>query len=169
MIVKVAQVRDVAIIEVDLKPCADVFIFRVRGRELELCGKTLVLSEELGEFRKGLLVMAKTPFFRRMRGRGLLGGEGTNIKTTAFCPVMELVVAIYNISSVPKMLELAKIAYGFGVRRLVLIKVFGAAAQQIGDLFKLAFKMGGEVLVFNDVNRRRGGAEAGGSIRHRQA
>jgi SpoU rRNA methylase family enzyme len=65
---------------------------------------------------------------------------------------MELVVAIYNISSVPKMLELAKIAYGFGVRRLVLIKVFGAAAQQIGDLFKLAFKMGGEVLVFNDVN-----------------
>jgi hypothetical protein len=63
MIVKVTQVRDVAIIEVDLKPCADVFIFRVRGRELELCGKTLVLSEELGEFRKGLLVMAKTPFF----------------------------------------------------------------------------------------------------------
>jgi hypothetical protein len=63
MIVKVAQVRDVAIIEVDLKPCVDVFIFRVRGRELELCGKTLVLSEELGEFRKGLLVMAKTPFF----------------------------------------------------------------------------------------------------------
>jgi hypothetical protein len=63
MIVKVAQVRDVAIIEVDLKPCADVFIFKVRGRELELCGKTLVLSEEFGEFRKGLLIMAKTPFF----------------------------------------------------------------------------------------------------------
>jgi RecB-family nuclease len=65
---------------------------------------------------------------------------------------MELVVAVYNISSVPKMLELAKITYGFGVRRLALIKVFGAAAQQIGDLFKLAFKMGGEVLVFNDIN-----------------
>ncbi|AAL64681.1 RecB-family nuclease [Pyrobaculum aerophilum] len=65
---------------------------------------------------------------------------------------MELIVAIYNISSVPKMLEIAKITYGFGVRRLALIKVFGAAAQQIGDLFKLAFKMGGEVLVFNDIN-----------------
>jgi SpoU rRNA methylase family enzyme len=65
---------------------------------------------------------------------------------------MELVVAVYNISSVPKMLELAKITYGFGVRRLALVKVFGAAAQQIGDLFKLAFKMGGEVLVFNDIN-----------------
>ncbi|MFN7105164.1 MAG: RecB-family nuclease [Pyrobaculum sp.] len=64
---------------------------------------------------------------------------------------MELVVAVYNISSVPKMLEFAKVAYGFGVRRLALIKVFGAAAQQIGDLFKHAFKMGGEVLVFNDL------------------
>lgn len=64
---------------------------------------------------------------------------------------MELIVAVYNISSVPKMLEIAKVTYGFGVRRLALIKVFGAAAQQIGDLFKLAFKMGGEVLVFNDI------------------
>ncbi|MEM0479334.1 MAG: RecB-family nuclease [Pyrobaculum sp.] len=65
---------------------------------------------------------------------------------------MEIAVAVYNISSVPKMLELAKVTFGFGVKRLVLIKVFGAAAQQIGDLFKLAFKMGGEVLVFNDLN-----------------
>lgn len=64
---------------------------------------------------------------------------------------MDIVVAVYNISSVPKMLEMAKIAYGFGVKRYVLVKVFGAAAQQIGDLFKLAFKMGGEVLVFNDL------------------
>lgn len=55
---------------------------------------------------------------------------------------MEIAVAVYNISSVPKMLELAKVTFGFGVKRLVLIKVFGAAAQQIGDLFKLAFKMG---------------------------
>jgi SpoU rRNA methylase family enzyme len=64
---------------------------------------------------------------------------------------MELVVAVYNISSVPKMLELAKITYGFGVRRFALIKVFGAAAKQIGVLFKLAIMMVGEVLVFNDV------------------
>lgn len=65
---------------------------------------------------------------------------------------MDIVVAAYNVSSVPKMLELAKITYGFGIRRFALIKVFGAAAQQIGDLFKLAFKLGGEVLVFNDIN-----------------
>ena len=64
---------------------------------------------------------------------------------------MEVVVGVYNINSASKMLEFAKIAYGFGVKRLVLAKVFGAAAQQIGDWFKLAFKMGGEVLVFNDI------------------
>jgi len=75
MIVKVAQVRDVVIIEVGLEPCADVFIFRVRGRELELCGKTLVLSEELREFRKGLLVMAKTPFFVECEARDCLAAK----------------------------------------------------------------------------------------------
>ena len=64
---------------------------------------------------------------------------------------MDLTVAVYNVNSVPKMLEMAKIVYGFGLKRFVLIRVFGAAAQQIGDLFKLSFKMGGEVLVFNDV------------------
>lgn len=55
-------------------------------------------------------------------------------------------------SSVPKMLEFARLVYGFGIRRLVLAKVFGAAAQQIGDLFKLAFKAGGQVLVFNGLD-----------------
>jgi len=65
---------------------------------------------------------------------------------------VEIVVAVYNINSASRMLEFARVCYGFGVRRLVLIKVFGAAAQQIGDLFKLAFKMGGEVLVFNTIN-----------------
>jgi len=65
---------------------------------------------------------------------------------------VEVVVGVYNINSASKMLEFAKITYGFGVKRLVLAKVFGAAAQQIGDLFKLAFKMGGEVLVFNDIS-----------------
>jgi hypothetical protein len=63
MIIKVVQIRDVAIIKIDLEPCADVFTFRIGGRELELCGKVFTLSQELEEFRKGLLVMAKTPFF----------------------------------------------------------------------------------------------------------
>lgn len=64
---------------------------------------------------------------------------------------MELYVVVYNISSASKMLEFAKLTYGFGLRKLVLAKIFGAAAQQIGDLFKLAFKMGKEVLVLNDL------------------
>lgn len=65
---------------------------------------------------------------------------------------MEITVAVYNIGSVPKMLEFARLTYGFGVRRLVLAKVFGAAAQQIGDVFKLAFRVGGQVIVLNDLN-----------------
>lgn len=63
MIVKVVRVRDVAIIDMELEPCADVFTFRVEGREIQLCGRTVVLSEPLEEFRKGLLVLGKTPFF----------------------------------------------------------------------------------------------------------
>ncbi len=64
---------------------------------------------------------------------------------------MDLTVAVYNISSLPRLMEFARVTYGFGVKRLAAVRVFGSAAQQIGDLFKLAFKMGGEVLVFNDL------------------
>jgi len=60
-------------------------------------------------------------------------------------------VAVYNISSLPRLMEFARVTYGFGVKRLAAVRVFGSAAQQIGDLFKLAFKIGGEVLVFNDL------------------
>ncbi|KUO88442.1 MAG: RecB-family nuclease [Thermoproteus sp.] len=64
---------------------------------------------------------------------------------------MDLTVAVYNISSLPRLMEFARVTYGFGVKRLAAVRVFGSAAQQIGDLFKLAFKIGGEVLVFNDL------------------
>ncbi|MEZ0248133.1 MAG: RecB-family nuclease [Thermoproteus sp.] len=65
---------------------------------------------------------------------------------------MDVTVAVYNISSLPRLMEFARVTYGFGVKRLVAVRVFGSAAQQIGDLFKYAFKVGGEVLVFNDLN-----------------
>lgn len=64
---------------------------------------------------------------------------------------MNLIVVVYNVSSLPRLVEFAKITYGFGVKRLAAVRVFGSAAQQIGDLFKLAFKAGGEVMVFNDL------------------
>jgi SpoU rRNA methylase family enzyme len=64
---------------------------------------------------------------------------------------VDLTVAVYNISSLPRLMEFARVTYGFGVKRFAAVRVFGSAAQQIGDLFKLAFKIGGEVLVFNDL------------------
>lgn len=62
MIVKVVQIRDVAIIEADLAPCADVFIFKAVENTLEICGGRYVLSGDIGVFRKGLLILKKTPF-----------------------------------------------------------------------------------------------------------
>lgn len=64
---------------------------------------------------------------------------------------MDVTVAVYNISSLPRLMEFARVTYGFGIKRLAAVRVFGSAAQQIGDLFKYAFKVGGEVLVFNDL------------------
>jgi len=63
MIIKVVQVRDVAIIKVEeLQPCADVLTFKA-GRELEICGMRYELSDDLGEFKKGLLILGGVPFF----------------------------------------------------------------------------------------------------------
>ncbi|MEM0369103.1 MAG: hypothetical protein QXK71_07735 [Pyrobaculum sp.] len=63
MIVKVVQIRDVVIIETELSPCADVFTFRIVNKFLEICGSVYQLSEELEAFRKGLLILRKTPYF----------------------------------------------------------------------------------------------------------
>lgn len=64
---------------------------------------------------------------------------------------MNITVAVYNVSSLPRLLEFARVTYGFGIKRLAAVRVFGSAAQQIGDLFKYAFKVGGEVIVLNDL------------------
>ncbi|MEM1597531.1 MAG: hypothetical protein QXP31_01295 [Pyrobaculum sp.] len=74
MIVKVVQVRDVAIIEMGLAPCADVFTFTIRGREVAICGKVVELSEELA-FRKGLLILDKTPFFVECEERSCIAAR----------------------------------------------------------------------------------------------
>ncbi|ACB40572.1 hypothetical protein [Pyrobaculum neutrophilum] len=63
MIVKVVKIRDVAIIKLDAAPCADVFIFRAEGRELEICGSSYVLDGEIEEFRRGLLLLGGVPYF----------------------------------------------------------------------------------------------------------
>ncbi|AAL64680.1 hypothetical protein [Pyrobaculum aerophilum] len=63
MIVKLIYIRDVAIIKLGLDPCADVFTFKISGREIVICGKTLILSDSLEKFKKGLLILGTTPYF----------------------------------------------------------------------------------------------------------
>ncbi len=59
---KVIKFRHVAILEIDLQPCADVFVFTVNGGVFEICGKVFEIGEDLGEFKKGILILKKTPF-----------------------------------------------------------------------------------------------------------
>jgi hypothetical protein len=56
------MVRDLAILPLEIEPCGHAFTFQVAGRGLRLCGKTLVLSESVGEFARGLFVLGGTPF-----------------------------------------------------------------------------------------------------------
>jgi RecB-family nuclease len=42
----------------------------------------------------------------------------------------ELIVLVDNTSSVARVVEFAKVVYGFGVKNLVLTHVYGSAAQQ---------------------------------------
>ena len=64
---------------------------------------------------------------------------------------MELVVAIYNISSPARLSEMVRTAIGFGVRNIFLVRVFGSAAQQLGDVFKLALREGRGIAVLSDI------------------
>ncbi|MFN7105165.1 MAG: hypothetical protein ACK4M3_01035 [Pyrobaculum sp.] len=61
MIVKVVQIRDVAILQTDVEPCGDVIYFTIGGRKWEICGKIYELGEEL-EFRRGLLFLGGRPY-----------------------------------------------------------------------------------------------------------
>lgn len=65
----------------------------------------------------------------------------------------DIVVVVNNVSSVTRLLDFVKMIYGFGVRNLVLTRVYGAAAQQgIGEAFKVALKYSSSLLVLPDVS-----------------
>ncbi|MFN3804644.1 MAG: hypothetical protein ACK4SY_06285 [Pyrobaculum sp.] len=67
MIVKVVQIRDVAILQADVKPCGDVIYFTIRGMEWEICGRIYEFEEEL-EFRRGLLLLGGRPYLAECEG-----------------------------------------------------------------------------------------------------
>lgn len=63
-----------------------------------------------------------------------------------------IVPLIHNVSSVHKLVEFAKIVYGFGFKTMIATRVHGAAAQQgIAEVMKLAVKHGNNFVVLADV------------------
>ncbi len=54
---------------------------------------------------------------------------------------MAIIVAIYDISSVQRLVDAAKIVYGMGFNDFVAVKVYGAAAQNgVPEVMKIAIK-----------------------------
>lgn len=68
MRVKIVEIRDVAIIEMTVEACGDVFTFVLRGDELYLCGKTYRLNEAIGPFRRGVIILMGVPFMFECEG-----------------------------------------------------------------------------------------------------
>ncbi|GGP20569.1 recombinase RecA [Thermocladium modestius] len=64
----------------------------------------------------------------------------------------DLIVVVNNVSSITRMLDFVRMVYGFGVKNLVLTRVYGAAAQQgVGEAFKIAVRHSASLLVLPDA------------------
>ncbi len=65
----------------------------------------------------------------------------------------EVIPVIHNVSSVPKMLEYARIAIGYGFKTVAYSRVFGAAAQQgIGEVFKMSLRHNASIIILPDIS-----------------
>lgn len=65
---------------------------------------------------------------------------------------MEPIVVLHDVSSVQRLVDMARLVYGLGLRYFVATRVYGAAAQTgVSEVMKLAFRMGRSFLVFNGV------------------
>ncbi|KUO82971.1 MAG: hypothetical protein AT709_04365 [Caldivirga sp. MG_3] len=64
----------------------------------------------------------------------------------------ELIVLVDNTSSVARVVEFAKVVYGFGVKNLVLTHVYGSAAQQgIPEAFKISLKYSSSLIILPTI------------------
>jgi len=63
-----------------------------------------------------------------------------------------IIPVIHNVSSVQRLVDMARLAYSLGLDLLVATKVYGAAAQHgIPEAMRLAFKQGRGLLVLPDL------------------
>jgi SpoU rRNA methylase family enzyme len=67
--------------------------------------------------------------------------------------VVDVIPVIHNVSSVQRLVDMARLVYGLDIGLLVASRVYGAAAQSgIPEVMRFAFKSGRSFLVLPDVS-----------------
>ena len=65
---------------------------------------------------------------------------------------MEVYVVVDNTSSIARVVEFAKVTYGFGIKNLVLTHVYGSAAQQgVPEAFKVALRYSANLIILSTI------------------
>ncbi|MCE4605354.1 MAG: RecB-family nuclease [Desulfurococcales archaeon] len=65
----------------------------------------------------------------------------------------EIIPVLHNVSSVQRLVDLARASYQLGFKALAVSKVYGGAAQSgVPEAFKLALKYGSSLLVLPDLD-----------------
>lgn len=65
---------------------------------------------------------------------------------------MRVIPLIHNVSSVQRVVDMARLVYSLGINELVITKAYGAAAQHgIPEASKIALKKGRSLLVLPDI------------------
>ncbi len=64
----------------------------------------------------------------------------------------KIIPVIHNVSSVQKLIDMAKLSFGFGYKMIIISKAYGSAAQNgIPEVFKIALKEGKGVVVLPEL------------------
>lgn len=66
---------------------------------------------------------------------------------------MEVIPVLHNVSSVQRLVDAARLAYGLGLRLFAATKVYGAAAQSgVPEAMRVALRSNGGFLVLQDLH-----------------
>jgi len=64
----------------------------------------------------------------------------------------KIIPVIHNISSVQKLIDMARLSFGFGYKNIIITKAYGGAAQNgVAEVFKISLKEGKGVVVLPDL------------------
>ncbi|MGC9134105.1 RecB-family nuclease [Caldisphaera sp.] len=65
---------------------------------------------------------------------------------------VKIIPVIHNISSVQKLIDMARLSFGFGYKNIIITKAYGGAAQNgVAEVFKISLKENKGVVVLPDL------------------